>query len=98
MHVRNPQLIHTTHAAGTAIFDFPGGVELKDAFKAQLDAVASTADSTARFFQAQPEAGSDAGALGTHHGAALMTEGITLQLGEESAEILELERLAADGS
>lgn len=29
-----------THAcAGTAIFTFPGGVELKEAFKAQLDDV-----------------------------------------------------------
>jgi hypothetical protein len=41
--------------------------------------------------------GSDAGALGVYRGAALMAEGITLQLGEESAEILELERQAADG-
>ncbi len=46
------------------------GSEATDAVnKAQLDAVASTADNTARFFQAQPEAGSNAGALAEGEGA-----------------------------
>ena len=35
----HPTARHCCLSAGTAIFEFPGGVELKEAFKEQLDEV-----------------------------------------------------------